>query len=406
MPQPPLHPEVRQRVIEDLLAGTYPQDLISSRQKVGHGTVSRIKRDLISEGRYDGLAYKAKTAIPVEASPVADPEPITHQAIRKALRNKSLTETELADILDCGPSRVRDAIASMQDRGAMIDEIHGRFTLMEGIHLEPATVSLSSGTQSSSITRVFGALGDNHLCNRHSRLDVLNVAYDEYERRGITEVFNTGNWIDGEARFNKTELIVAPGMDSQINYMIDNYPQRAGITTHYIAGDDHEGWYQQREGVEIGRYLHLRAEEQGRHDLKYLGYGECDVKLQHGTGSACMRVVHPGGGSAYAISYTDQKRVESYQGGEKPQIELAGHYHKALYGYPREVHTLQTGCTCDQTMFMRKKRLQAHVGFWIITITQNSDGVVTRFGTEWFPFFDRGYYENRFGATKTASFGV
>jgi len=108
-------------------------------------------------------------------------------------------------------------------------------------------------------------------------------------------------------------------------------------------------------------------------------------------------VVHPGGGSAYAISYTDQKRTESYQGGEKPQIEIVGHYHKFNQGYPREVHTIQCGCTCDQTLFMRKKRLQAHVGFVEVKIKQEKDtGIVKRVSVEWFPYFDRGFYEKRF----------
>jgi hypothetical protein len=326
-------------------------------------------------------------------------EPAAHESlnpfqarIRHALKKSPMSEAELADAFDCGPSRIREAIEDMKANGAMLVELHGRYDLKDSIHIEPGESVIKATTG----TRRFGVTGDNHLCNKQSRLDVLNAAYDHFEREGITEVFNTGNWIDGEARFNKTELVTAPGMDNQIDYMIDKYPQRKGITTHYIAGDDHEGWYQQREGVEIGRYLHIRAESQGRTDLKYLGYGECDVKLEYGAGAACMRVVHPGGGSSYAISYTDQKRVESYQGGEKPQIELAGHYHKFNYGYPREVHTVQTGCTCDQTMFMRKKKLQAHVGYLVIDLDQGDRGEVTRFGVQWHPWYDRGFYEKRF----------
>jgi hypothetical protein len=202
--------------------------------------------------------------------------------------------------------------------------------------------------------------------------------------------------IDGEARFNKTELLTAPGMDNQIDYLIDNWPVRKGVVTHFIAGDDHEGWYAQREGIEIGRYMEARAKDAGRADLHYLGYAECDVALRCGSGVATARVVHPGGGSAYAVSYTDQKRVESYQGGEKPQLEIVGHYHKFNYGFPREVHTIQCGCTSDQSLFMRKKRLQAHVGFVELNLTQDSAGVINRFGVEWFPFFDRGYYEKRY----------
>jgi len=154
-----------------------------------------------------------------------------------------------------------------------------------------------------------GACGDNHLCNRHSRVDVLNALYDIYAEEGITRVYNTGNWIDGEARFNRHELLVF-GMDNQLDYLIENYPQRKGITTYFIAGDDHEGWYQQRECVEIGRYLELRARAAGREDLVYLDYIESTVRLATPGGEVEMLILHPGGGSSYALSYRGQKFVE------------------------------------------------------------------------------------------------
>ena len=377
MPQPP-HSQAQIKQVMDLLGQGLSQEKVAKAVGIGTGSVSRISR---------GIATGAKPEHILEAI-----EPLTHQDIRKLLKRGPLSEEELADALDCAPKRIKATILEMKAKGAMLLELNGKYDLKDSIHIEPG----QSVIKSTIGTRRFGVTGDNHLCNKHSRLDVLNAAYDHFEREGITEVFNTGNWIDGEARFNKTELVTAPGLDSQINYMIDKFPQRKGITTHYIAGDDHEGWYQQREGIEVGKYLQLQAEQQGRHDLRYLGYGECDVKLESPDGSACMRVVHPGGGSSYAISYTDQKRVESYQGGEKPQVELAGHYHKFNYGYPREVHTVQTGCTCDQTMFMRKKKLQAHVGFLVININQADNGTITRFSPEWFPFYDLAYYQRRF----------
>lgn len=330
---------------------------------------------------------------PLTVAPVG--EPIKHEAIRRLLRKGPLSTEELAEALERNIEEVEDAIGDMKDRGAILyTTVNGLHDLGDSILLEPGRAEVEGGKD--YWTHVFGFTTDNHLCNRHSRLDVLNAAYDHFEREGITLAYNAGNWIDGEARFNKTELITAPGMDHQLDYLIDQFPVRDEIETHYIAGDDHEGWYQQREGIEVGRYLQMRAEDSGRHDLKYLGYGEADVKLSFGTGSSVMRVVHPGGGSAYAISYTDQKRVESYQGGEKPQIELVGHYHKFNHGYPREVHTVQGGCTVDQSMFMRKKRLQAHVGYSIIKIKQDFDGTVSRFSVDWFPFFDRKFYEKRF----------
>jgi len=380
MPTPRLPLALQEKVVEALAAGKKHR-AIERELGVSQGAISRIKDMGIRP--------------PAEAAKSA-PENSLSVAIRSALKRGPKSVEELADELDCGPGKVKQAIADMEALGAMLlRTVDGKYDLGSSIHLEPGKHELA-GSSSDEWTHRYGVTTDNHLCNRHSRLDVLNEAYDHFERMGISSALNAGNPIDGEARFNKTELLTRPGMDAQTDYWIDNYPQRPGITTYFIAGDDHEGWYQQREGIEIGRYMQLRAEQQGRHDLKYLGYGECDIKLTSPNGSACLRLVHPGGGSSYAISYTDQKRVESYQGGEKPQVEVAGHYHKYNAGYPRGVFTLQAGCTCDQTMFMRKKRLEAHVGFSTLFIQQGDRGQVTRVAHEWFPRYNRSYYEKRF----------
>src|ERR1035437_1654490 len=345
------------------------------------------------------LKYQQLAGIPSTAhkpNPGIIAEPIQFDVIRKALRKGPLSTDALADALDCSPRRVTEALEGMKARGALLRQnSDGAFelTIAEAC---TGVVSPILATHEKWNHRL-GVVSDNHLCNKHSRLDVLNAAYDDFEREGITDVFNSGNWIDGEHKFTRPESIVRPGMDAQIEYLLENYPQKKGITTHYIAGDDHEGWYQQRECIEIGLYLQLCAEKAGRHDLKYLGYAEADVPLKSPGGTIVMRVVHPGGGSAYAISYTDQKRVESYQGGKKPQIEIVGHYHKYNVGYPREVYTVQAGCTCDQTLFMRKKRLQAMVGYCIIEIQQDTtDGHLCRARHEFIPFYDRGYYEKRY----------
>jgi biotin operon repressor len=353
-------------------------------------TNSEIARAL---GIYRGTVAKLRDQSPtVPAVAVIPARDTIHDDIKRLLKKQPLSDVEIADSLDVSPKRIRDAVQEMASRGILLMQtVDGRHGLMDSIAIPPGKSSVAGNR--GDWTHTFGVTSDNHLCNRNSRLEVLNAAYDHFEREGITTVYNAGNWIDGEARFNKSELIAAPGMDSQIDYMIDKWPVKKGITTHYVAGDDHEGWYQQREGIEIGKYLEMRAIEQGRDDLHYLGYGEADVALNYGSGSAIMRVVHPGGGSAYATSYTEQKLVESYQGGEKPHVILMGHYHKFNQGYPREVHTIQCGTTMDQSLFMRKKRLQAHVGFLVVKIKQDDAGAVSRMGVEFFPFYDKAYYQ-------------
>jgi hypothetical protein len=252
----------------------------------------------------------------------------------------------------------------------------------------------------------FGVLGDNQGGNRHQRLDVLATAYDHYKREGIDTVYHTGNMIDGyHPKLNGFELLIEAGssMESQVSYISRIYPKVKGITTYFITGECHEGWWAKREGINVGRFMrdrfrHPEDGSEGREDLVYIGHLEADVelrspKLGKGKRGPIVRVSHPGGGSSYAISYKTQKMAEAMQGGEKPQIQLVGHYHKYDVNYAREIHNVQTGCICDQTIFMRKNNLAAHVGYLIIEVLVNPDGTIQRFRSEFVPFFDQGFYK-------------
>jgi len=243
--------------------------------------------------------------------------------------------------------------------------------------------------------KVFGFVSDTHLCSKHYRPDVLKALYSWFAREGVSEVFHGGNWIEGQAKLNQHDVAVF-GLDAQLRFFIEQYPQEKGITTHYIAGDDHEGWYQQREVFSIGEALQSKAHSMGRRDLHYLGYVEADVELAGSRGSAVMRIMHGGGGSAYAISYRPQKIVESWTGGEKASVLLLGHYHKISYNLTRNVHVVQGGCTADQSIFMRKKSIEAHVGGCLVRLRQGKAGAITEFVPHFRTFFDKGFYARHY----------
>lgn len=336
--------------------------------------------------------------------PAADPLETSIAAFLSKAKNTSVTLESLCEQFDRSKSSIEAALTSLRAGGANV-HIADNVIAMPS-QLVPGNVGgvalVHDISEYSGGMFQFGALGDNHLGSKHERLDVLTAAYDLYEREGVKVVFNTGNWIEGEMRLNFHDVKVH-GLDAQIDYMLDNYPHKPGIITYFVAGDDHEGWYQRNSRLEIGRLLQLRAEEAGRFDLKYLGYVEADVILKSKKGQSLLKVMHPGGGSSYAHSYAPQKIVESMQGGEKPQVLLIGHYHKFEYCFPREVHVVQTGCTVDQSIFMRKCKIQAMVGFTLCRLNQADNGVINRFQVEWFPFYDRGFYKKRrdFGLAKT-----
>lgn len=237
-------------------------------------------------------------------------------------------------------------------------------------------------------TITLGALGDTHYGSTSERQDLVEELYDIYANEGVTKVFHTGNYIEGEASFNKHDVRVH-GMDNQLHYFVRNYPQRDNITTYYISGDDHDGWYTQREGIDVGERLEDIARRYGRNDLVYLGYMECDVPIARNY-DRVARVIHPGGGSAQAVSWTSQKLIASVEHEDvMPLLFFVGHYHKAefLPNY-RGAYVFQTGTFQEQSRFMRKKLLRADIGAWLVRLTVE-DYTITRIGGEFITFKHR-----------------
>jgi hypothetical protein len=240
-------------------------------------------------------------------------------------------------------------------------------------------------------TFLFGAAGDLHGGSKYTRWDVRQDLYRQFIEAGAQCSFDTGNWIDGEFRFNTYDLEVH-GFDAQCQQLARQHPK--GLTTYAVWGDDHEGWYVQREGIDVGRYAQAIMRDAG-HDWTDLGFMESHVILRNAKSgkSTTMAVCHPGGGSSYALSYSIQKIIESLEGGEKPAVGLYGHYHKLWAGNIRNVWCVQTGCQQDQTTFMRKKRLEAHVGGALIKLRQDPrTGAIMSMSPELIRYFNRGYY--------------
>jgi hypothetical protein len=237
-----------------------------------------------------------------------------------------------------------------------------------------------------------GLVADTHLCCKEECLSELHNQYDIFKKEGITTVLHAGNPIDGYVARINGESVFSTTIDGQAKYFVDNYPARKGITTYYITGDDHESWFS--PGFNIGAYIQHIAEESGRHDLKYIGHVESDVEFQSGGISAILKVQHPGGGSAYSRSYTGQKTVESFEGGEKPAILVQGHYHVSNYMVERNIHVIGMPGFQAQTIFARKKRLRMEIGGALLEFQINPvDGAVTRCRIEFNRYFNRGYYK-------------
>jgi len=309
--------------------------------------------------------------------------------LKDLLIKSSFSIEELSNQTGLIPKEIREKIKELEDKQYNINYTDNKVELTKEMK-SGNTQKLNIDYWKGDLIKI-GFVSDTHLCSKFERLDELNLIYDVFADEGIEVVYHGGNFIEGESRFNKFEIHTI-GMTPQVDYFVKNYPQREGILTKFIAGDDHEGWYSQRERINIGGYTQMQAEEAGRKDLEYIGYLECDIPFEGIEGESWMRVMHGGGGTAYALSYTPQKIVESYEGGEKPRILLLGHYHKIDYCYPREVHVIQMGCFKDQDTWMRKKKIQAHIGGGILHMRLAKDGTINRIMPEFITFFNKKFY--------------
>lgn len=349
--------------------------------------VRAVRKDMMGRGE---LLPKVNSR---ESPTVADPEsPIFRgDLVRKLLRRWRVVDS-LAEDLHVTAGDVVRTIRHLEERGYQVLWDGARVRIVREASRGGRT-DLKDGSPIVNGWRRFGVLADTHLASRWERLDVLEAAYDRYAELGITDVYHGGNVVDGESKHNQFDL-KAHGVADQALYVLDNYPQRSGITTHYIGTECHEGWWRKDTGLDFGRYLQFEARDRGRNDLDYLGFLEADVWFAGPkAGGSWLRLFHPGGGSSYAFSYQHQKIVESLSGGEKPAMLLVAHFHKALYLVVRNVHVISCGCCQDQSTFMRKRRISAHVGYWVVETQQDRRGAIRRVRTEWTGFFDRSYHK-------------
>lgn len=403
MPTPKLSRELAQQAVDAVNKSGGNKSAASELLGIPEGTI---------QGRLRAARqfYNLTPAGPAPVQPVPDPgtpAPIPGMPprdikaeVRVVLqRHDDLAISAIAERLRVTPGAVYDAVTGLAADGLNVFW-HGPRGDVISIERTPLPVTPTDELHvypSDADGRYrFGVVSDNHLGSKYARLDVLSELYDWCAAEGITRVYNAGNWIDGEARFNRMDLLVH-GMSAQVEYMIKHYPRRPGMTTFYIAGDDHEGWYAQRELVDIGRMVEIEAREAGRDDLRYLGYMEAWITLRHFSGAENrMLVCHPGGGSAYATSYSPQKYIESLQGGEKPAVAIFGHWHKMELLNYRGVWALQAGTTEDQTPFMRKRRLDAHVGGMIVELRQDDRGAILDCIPWMRRWFDRSYHNAQY----------
>jgi len=214
-----------------------------------------------------------------------------------------------------------------------------------------------------------GVISDSHIGHKEFDEPFWKHMVEQMKRNNVNRIYHVGDVLEGmSGREGNIYELSHIGFSKQIKYASKLLKMLEGIKIFGLNGN-HDDWYMKKNngGVNVGEELETRVKE-----YKNLGSMEANIKLRP---NVTMKLFHPADGTAYATSYKLQKMVESFSGGEKPEILLEGHYHKALYMFIRNVHAFECGTMCGQTPFMRGKKIPAHKGFWILDIEMGDGGI-------------------------------
>lgn len=237
-------------------------------------------------------------------------------------------------------------------------------------------------------TIAFGLIGDTHIGSLYFEPDALGAFYARLADEGITTVLHTGDVVAGWRVYKGQEFELRPDAKSwpeQRASFAREVPVKGDIRTIFITGN-HDNSFKKLVGLVVGDELGV-----ARPDWKFIGQDVGDVVLRSADGRPfVVRLLHPGGGTAYAVSYHAQKIVESMAGGTKPDLIAIGHYHKAMYmPQYRNVATVLTGTFERQTPFMVQHSIAAHLGGWIVrAFLGDRKKLTTRIEAEWIGFYE------------------
>lgn len=295
-----------------------------------------------------------------------DDSPDASAALRclEYLGERPITYEALADALDRGQSTVRRWLQALRDMG------HPVQTDERGVWLDhrpaPSEHTYDHDVD-SDITRI-GIVSDTHLGSKYQQLTYLREVYDWFADAGVRSVYHAGDLVDGVGVYRGQHgEIFLHSYEEQVKYAVDTYPRRQDMTT-YVIGGNHD-----LAGLRVGGIDPLRVIAARRPDVQHLGSFSAWITI----GGLRLYLLHPDGGGSYAVSYRLQKIIESFEGGKKPHILVAGHWHQRAYVDARNVDAFMPGCLQHQTPYEMRKALQPRIGALMLEITRHDEGTYT-----------------------------
>lgn len=202
---------------------------------------------------------------------------------------------------------------------------------------------LSPHVKNNQLT--IGVVSDTCLNSMYERLDILHTAYQLFERLKVPYVLHCGNITDGYLRGpTHVEHIKNQGYYEMLDYIGEVYPN-IGVPTYFIGGRNERTFF--KRVISKQKTNVCEDIENVREDLKFLGWHTAKVRIASNT---TLALASPKSGSRkpYTVSHPIQKILESYGGGEKPDVQIVGYYNQRWSGVHLGVHALMIGTLQNQ----------------------------------------------------------
>jgi predicted phosphodiesterase len=213
----------------------------------------------------------------------------------------------------------------------------------------------------------FMVISDTHIGSKYFNHRKFDEAVKIAKKESVDAVYHAGDVIEGMSnRPGHIYEIETLGVSAQVEQAADLLKQFNKPL--YFTTGNHCEWSKNKadQGFLVGPALEDKIPKS-----EFLGEYNARVRL----GDHVVMGLSHEGSSAYALSYSGQKRINALEGGSKPNILFNGHIHKMMYMFYRNIHYFEAGCFQNQTPFMAMKGAPAMVGYWVIDMSMGRKGI-------------------------------
>jgi hypothetical protein len=289
------------------------------------------------------------------------------------------TIESLCDLVDRSPVTVRTWIEGLKEQGYNIGQRGESFIVEKEAIIKD--VPVVHKTKNLKFKLAFTS--DRHYCSKTQQRTYAKQFTSICDSEGVEVIYDAGDIFAGTTVYaGQSAEIFMHTEDDQLDYVTEEFPRRSFGRTVVIGGN-HDYSFLKHGGTDPVKILSMR-----RPDIEYIGPYAAHIELEiggHKTGRY-IDLLHPDGGTIYASSYRLQKMIEALEGGNKPLVLVAGHFHRRCYIFERNVHGLLAACFEAQTSFLKRKAVQPVVGGTIVDLEFNDDGSLQKFTPHFYSY--------------------